>query len=37
MKNGNVILDKSFEFVVRIVNLYKYLVREQKEYELSKQ
>lgn len=37
MKNGNVILDKSFAFAVRIVNLYKYLVREQKEYELSKQ
>ena len=27
----------SFEFAVRIVNLYKYLVKEQKEYVLSKQ
>jgi four helix bundle protein len=33
----NVILDKSFAFAVRIVNLHKYLVKEQKEYELSKQ
>ena len=37
MKDGNIILDKSFAFAVRIVNLHKYLVREQKEYELSKQ
>ena len=29
--------DMSFEFAVRIVNLYKYLVKEQKEYVLSKQ
>ena len=33
----NNILDKSFEFAVRVVNLYKYMVREQKEYTLSKQ
>ena len=33
----NVILDKSFDFAVRIVNLYKYLVTEKKEYILSKQ
>jgi len=30
-------VEKSFEFAVRIVNLYKYLVREHKEYTLSKQ
>ena len=33
----NDVVDKSFEFAVRIVNLYKYLVREHKEYVLSKQ
>lgn len=37
MKEGNVILDKSFAFAIRIVELNKYLVRELKEYELSKQ
>ena len=30
-------LEKSFEFAVRIVKLYKYLVNEHKEYVLSKQ
>lgn len=30
-------VDKSFDFAVRIVNLYKYMVREHKEYVLSKQ
>ncbi len=33
----NVILSKSFDFAVRIVNLYKYLVAEKKEFVLSKQ
>jgi four helix bundle protein len=33
----NIIEDKSFRFAVRIVNLYKYLCRTQKEYVLSKQ
>ena len=33
----NAAVDKSFEFAVRIVNLYKYFVREHKEYTLSKQ
>ena len=31
----NVSVDKSFEFAVRIVNLYKFLTREHKEYVLS--
>ncbi|MBQ3194592.1 MAG: four helix bundle protein [Oscillospiraceae bacterium] len=35
--DGNVSVEKSFEFAVRIVNLYKYLIREHKEYVLSKQ
>ena len=33
----NAVADKSFEFAVRIVKLYKYLVQEHKEYVLSKQ
>ena len=33
----NIILEKSFGFAVRIVNLYKYLCSEKKEYVLSKQ
>ena len=33
----NVIEDKSFRFAIRIVNLYKYLCRSQKEFVLSKQ
>ena len=33
----NIIENKSFEFAVRIVRLYQYLVNEKKEYTLSKQ
>jgi len=33
----NLILEKSFNFAVSIVELYKYLVWEKKEYVLSKQ
>jgi four helix bundle protein len=33
----NVIVEKSFEFSVRIINLYKHLQYEKKEYVLSKQ
>ena len=33
----NACVSKSFEFAVRIVNLYKYLSAEHKEYVLSKQ
>ena len=33
----NIIVDKSFDFAVRIVNLHKYLTIEQKEYVMSKQ
>ncbi|MBQ7629886.1 MAG: four helix bundle protein [Selenomonadaceae bacterium] len=37
MKNENVIVNKSMDFAVRIVNLYKYLTKEKSEYILSKQ
>jgi four helix bundle protein len=33
----NQVLEMSFEFAVRIVNLYKYLTGERKEYVMSKQ
>ena len=33
----NIVAQKSFEFAVRIVNLYKHLTGEQKEYVMSKQ
>ena len=32
MKQENIILDKSFNFAVRIVKLFKYLSNEKKEY-----
>ena len=35
--NVNVIIDKSFQFAVRIIKLYQYLCNEKKEYVLSKQ
>lgn len=37
MKNDNVIQQKSFAFAIRVVNLYKYLTAEKKEFVLSKQ
>ena len=33
----NVIKDKSFDFALRVVKLYKYLTTNKKEYVLSKQ
>ena len=33
----NVIMRKNFAFSVRIVNLYKYLSEQKKEYVISKQ
>ena len=35
--NSNISEEKSFDFAVRIVNLYKYFISEYKEYVLSKQ
>ena len=38
MKNEeNVVQMKSYEFAIRIVRVYKYLVEEKKEFALSKQ
>lgn len=36
MKQDNIILDKSFDFAIRVVKLYKYLCDDKKEYVLSK-
>ena len=33
----SVLKEKSFRFAIRIVNLYKYLCEEKKEYVMSKQ
>ncbi len=37
MKKDNVIQQKSYDFAVRIVKLFQFLVKEKKEYTLSKQ
>ena len=37
MVKNNVIVEKSMEFAIRIVNLYKYLQNEKKETVMSKQ
>ena len=36
MKDNNVVEEKSFDFAVRIVKLYKYLTTEKQEYVMSK-
>ena len=36
-KEHNIVAEKSKLFAIRIVNLYKYLLKEKKEYLLSKQ
>ncbi|MDZ7662791.1 four helix bundle protein [Thiohalophilus sp.] len=37
MARENAVLNKSFEFAIRIVKLHQFLVKEKKEYVLSKQ
>ena len=37
MKKDNVVRDKSYKFSIRIVNIYKFLCEEKKEFVLSKQ
>ena len=39
MNNGNksIVESKSFDFAIRIVNLYKFLTADKKEFVLSKQ
>src|SRR5688572_27447016 len=37
MKAENALLDKSYNFAIRIVNLYKFLTKEKKDYIIAKQ
>jgi four helix bundle protein len=37
MGRSNLILDKSFDFALKIIRIYKQLVTDKKEYVLSKQ
>lgn len=37
MKNDNVVQSKSYSFAIRIVEIYKYLNSEKREFVLSKQ
>lgn len=37
MRGDNIVQLKSFAFAIRIVNLYRYLIAEKKEYVLSRQ
>jgi len=37
MKKGNVITEKSFDFAVKTVNIYKLLTQKRKEFVISKQ
>ena len=37
MKKSNVVVDKSMDFAIRIVRLYKYLQNDKAEYVISKQ
>ena len=37
MKKNNILQQKSFAFAIRVVNVYKYVTTEKKEFNLSKQ
>ncbi|NCS87940.1 MAG: four helix bundle protein [Ignavibacteria bacterium CG2_30_36_16] len=37
MKSENIIQNKSYQFALRIIKLYKFLIEEKKEFVLSKQ
>jgi four helix bundle protein len=37
MKSNNIILDKTFDFAVKIIRLNQYLIKQQKEFVLSAQ
>ncbi len=37
MSNNSILKAKSFDFAVRIINLYKYLKKKHSEYDLSQQ
>ncbi len=37
MSKESIIKNKSFAFSIRVINLYKYLIKNKKEYVISKQ
>jgi len=37
MKKSNIVVEKTYAFAIRIVNCYKYLCSDKKEFVLSKQ
>jgi four helix bundle protein len=37
MKQENIIQTKSYEFAIKVVNLYRFLSEEKREYVISKQ
>ena len=37
MEKENIVYEKAYQFAIRIVNTYKYLTSEKKEFVLSKQ
>lgn len=37
VKKNNAIYDKSFDFALRVIKLYKHLCKQKKEYTLAKQ
>ena len=37
MQNENVAYEKAYKFAIKIVKVYKYLLKEKKEYVLAKQ
>lgn len=37
VERENIILDKTYNYAIRIVKLYQYLCKEKKEFELSRQ
>ncbi|SHH69887.1 four helix bundle protein [Caloranaerobacter azorensis DSM 13643] len=37
MKKENIVREKSFDFALKVIRLYKYIVKEKKEFIISKQ
>jgi four helix bundle protein len=37
MKTNNIIQEKSFDFAIKIIHLYNYLINDKKEFVMSKQ
>ena len=37
VERENIVLDKAYNYAIRIVKLYQYLCKEKKEFELSRQ